>query len=47
MVDVSIARVRRKLERFEGVPRIETVRGVGFMLVSPNDATLQVEPPRA
>ena len=47
VVDVSIARVRRKLERFDGTPRIETVRGVGFMLVSPGDATLQVEPSRA
>jgi DNA-binding response OmpR family regulator len=35
VIDVHVARLRSKLRDFDGAPRIETLRGVGFMLTAP------------
>ena len=34
VIDVHVARLRSKLREGDGVPRIATVRGVGFMLTT-------------
>lgn len=36
VVDVHVSRLRRKIERGAGSPRIETVRGAGYRLIGPD-----------
>ncbi len=37
MVDVHVGNLRRKLEAAAGVPLLQTVRGVGFILRADQD----------
>lgn len=37
-VDVYVGYLRRKIEKFRNVPRIETIRGIGFKLAGPRPA---------